>query len=79
MKPKARNGLGCEERVKNGTSGNSNVNKWIKEEEGFPGGSVAQNPLLMQGAWVWSLEKKKATHSSILAWEIPWTEEPNGP
>ena len=22
------------------------------------------------------LEKKKATHSSILAWEIPWTEEP---
>ena len=23
-----------------------------------------------------SLEKKMATHSSILAWEIPWTEEP---
>ena len=23
-----------------------------------------------------SLEKGKATHSSILAWEIPWTEEP---
>ena len=22
------------------------------------------------------LEKEKATHSSILAWEIPWTEEP---
>ena len=22
------------------------------------------------------LEKKKVTHSSILAWEIPWTEEP---
>ena len=22
------------------------------------------------------LEKKMATHSSILAWEIPWTEEP---
>ena len=25
-----------------------------------------------------SLEKKMATHSSILAWEIPWTEEPGG-
>ena len=25
-----------------------------------------------------SLEKKMATHSSILAWEVPWTEEPGG-
>ena len=24
------------------------------------------------------LEKAMATHSSILAWEIPWTEEPDG-
>ena len=24
------------------------------------------------------LKEKKATHSSILAWEIPWTEEPGG-
>ena len=24
------------------------------------------------------LEKAMATHSSILAWEIPWTEEPGG-
>ena len=24
------------------------------------------------------LEKDMATHSSILAWEIPWTEEPDG-
>ena len=33
--------------------------------------------------WVWSLgredplEKEMATHSSILAWEIPWTKEPD--
>ena len=33
--------------------------------------------------WVWSLgeedplEKEMATHSSILAWRIPWTEEPS--
>ena len=38
----------------------------------------------MQETWLWSLgredpmEKEMATHSSILAWEIPWTEEPGG-
>ena len=38
----------------------------------------------MQETWVQSLgqedpmEKEMATHSSILAWEIPWTEEPGG-
>ena len=38
----------------------------------------------MQETWVWflgkedPLEKEKATHSSILVWEIPWTEEPGG-
>ena len=28
--------------------------------------------------WKDALEKGMATHSSILAWEIPWTEEPGG-
>ena len=28
--------------------------------------------------WGDSLEKGMATHSSILAWRIPWTEEPGG-
>ena len=28
--------------------------------------------------WEDSLEEEMATHSSILAWEIPWTEEPGG-
>ena len=38
----------------------------------------------MQETWVQSLdqeyllEKEMATHSSILAWEIPWTGEPGG-
>ena len=38
----------------------------------------------MQETWVQSLgwedplEKEVATHSSIFAWEIPWTEEPGG-
>ena len=38
----------------------------------------------MQETWVGSLgeedplEEEMATHSRILAWEIPWTEEPGG-
>ena len=28
--------------------------------------------------WEDPLEKEMATHSSILPWEIPWTEEPDG-
>ena len=28
--------------------------------------------------WEDLLEKETAIHSSILAWEIPWTEEPGG-
>ena len=28
--------------------------------------------------WEDPLEKGMATHSSVLAWEIPWTEEPDG-
>ena len=38
----------------------------------------------MRETWVWSLsredplEKEMASHSSILAWRIPWTEEPGG-
>ena len=32
-------------------------------------------PSLAQGH---ALEEEMATHSSIFAWEIPWTEEPGG-
>ena len=48
----------------------------------FPGGAAVKNPPAMQETWVWSLgqedpmEKEIATHSSILAWRTPWTEEP---
>ena len=43
-----------------------------------------KNLLTMQETWVRSLgwedplEKGMATHSSVLAWRIPWTEEPGG-
>jgi len=29
--------------------------------------------------WEYPLEKGMTTHSSILAWRIPWAEEPGGP
>ena len=28
--------------------------------------------------WVWKIPWRRATHSSILAWEIPWTDDPGG-
>ena len=52
---------------------------------GFPGGSVVKkkkDTYAMQETWVRSLgqkdplEEEMATHSSNLAWEIRWTEEP---
>ena len=56
-----------------------NLNIW-----GFPGGSAIKNPPAMQEtqeSQVWSLAQEDplleemATHSSILSWKIPWTEE----
>ena len=54
------------------------------EAWGFPAGLAVKNLPAMQETWVQSLgwedplEKKTATHSSILAWKTPWTEEPGG-
>ena len=45
---------------------------------------LVKNLSAMQETWVWSLnwndllEEGMATHSSVLAWRIPWTEEPGG-
>ena len=54
---------------------------------GFPDGSVVKNlpanagvvrdAVSIPGSGRY-LEEEKATHSSILAWGIPWTEEPDG-
>ena len=55
--------------------------------QSFPGGSVVRNLSArqeIQKTWILSLgredplEEEMATHSSILAWRIPWTEEPGG-
>ena len=53
-------------------------------DSGLPDGSVVKNLLAVQGTKVQSLgredplEKEMAIHASILAWRIPWTEEPGG-
>ena len=36
------------------------------------------DPLVLQLGWVDPLDKGMATHSSVLAWRIPWTDEPGG-
>ena len=51
---------------------------------GFPDGSLVKNLPAKQETWVRALgqedplEKEMATHSNMLAWRIPWTEEPGG-
>ena len=51
----------------------------------FPIAQMVKNLPALQETRVQSLgpedplEKEMATHSSILAWSIPWTEEPGGP
>ena len=49
---------------------------------GFPGGAVEKNLPVVQEmqvqflGWEDPLEEEMATHSSILVWEISWTEKP---
>ena len=50
---------------------------------GFPHSSLGKSPACNAGdlgsipGWEDPLEKEMATHSNILAWRIPWTEEPD--
>ena len=53
----------------------------MQDTKGFPSGSVVKNLPAKHETWVWSLgwedhvEQGMAMHFSILAWNIPWTEE----
>ena len=58
----------------------------LGDSEGFPGGSVVKNQPAMQKlqetqvrslSGEGTLEEGIETHSHILAWRIPWTEEPS--
>ena len=64
---------------------NEAINSNAKEKLGLPSGKESACPMAeLQETWVQSpsqgdpLEEVMATHSSILAWEIPCTEEPGG-
>ena len=48
---------------------------WVKDG---PAKQETQETQVLSLVWEDSLEKEMATHSSILAWRIPWTEEPGG-
>ena len=60
----------------------SKIQSAQSEEKDLPVGQMVKNLPARQETWVRSLdgedplEKGMATHSSILAWRIPWTEEP---
>ena len=62
----------------------SAVQQWLKVSRVSLVAQMVKNPPVMQKNWVQSLgwddplEKGMATTSSILAWSIPWTEEPGG-
>ena len=47
------------------------VAQWVKNLH-------AMQEISVQSLGWKDLEKEKVTHPSILAWEIPWTEEPGG-
>ena len=61
--------------------GKNELRSCLRLYPGFFGGSAVKHPLANAGntGSVPRLEKGMATYPSILAWKIPWTEEPGGP
>ena len=49
----------------------------LPDEENLPAKQETQETWVQSLGQEDSLEKEMATHSSIPAWEIPWTEEPD--
>ena len=64
----------------------ASVFQHLKHDKGFPGGSVVKNPAVQEPQETRFnllshedlLEEGMASHSSILAWRTPWTEESGG-
>ena len=63
------------------------ISRIVYRKRGFPGGASDKEPACQCrrhkrcgfNSWVGKiLEKRMATQPSILAWRIPWTEEPGG-
>ena len=61
----------------------SQISLGVRKFWAFLGGLLVKNPPANAEDGFWSLgwgdplEKEMATHSSSIAWEIPWTEEPD--
>ena len=80
--------MSSENTLQNHTNMVRNFLQWqLGFKWGFPGGTIVNNPPadvgdardagLIPGQGD-PLEEGMATHSSVLAWRIPWTEEPGG-
>ena len=60
------------------------INEKYFQQQDFPVAQTVKNVSEVQETRIWSLgqedplEKGIATHSSILAWRIPWAEKPGG-
>ena len=92
-RPASADTAGCVRGCKNRFSTGGGWGKWgfkgtdaheIKIRRASQEAQRVKNPPAMRETRVWSLgredplEKGMATHSSVLAWNIPWTEEPGG-
>ena len=82
--PSNNTGMGCHTFLQ-GIIPTRGVNPGLLHCIGFPGGSdgkkhlpTMQETQVRSLGWEDPLEKEMATHSSTLAWKIPWTEEPGG-
>ena len=52
------------------------MGEWMAQmEKSLP---AIQETQVQSLGWDDPLEKRTATHSSVLAWRVPWTEEPDG-
>ena len=67
-----------------GRSPGERIGYWLQYSWASLVAQMVKDPFAMWKTWLWSLgwedplEEGMATHSSVLAWRIPWTEEPSG-
>ena len=60
------------------------IDIWVASKWASLVAQIVKNPPAMRETWVQSLgwedplEKGMATHTTIIAWRIPWVEEPGG-
>ena len=73
--------LNLKEPHVSGITQNASFYDWLTDGiviKNLPAMQNMQETRVQSPGWEDLLEKEMATHSVILAWEIPWTEEPGG-